>query len=539
MKSRSRFGGVKIDWAPNLKQDVKAVLFALLILLGLACQFSRWDEVFVGGKVYFLDPDCYSRMTRVQMIQEGQGPFLKFHAFENAPDGITPHTTAPMDWLIVAGSGLLNSSGVDNPRDVMGALISPWLGFVFLLVIATWAWTQPFGASGLLLAAVSPILAHAFSVGRPDHQSLLVLLLAGALIVETKIWQDRQRAWTLFSAVVWALAFWVSLFEPLILLGVCLGLRVLVLGRKAFAKPALGIFLFLAIVGVTLLFEGWRFSIPEGEVREYFGRWASQIGELQPAKMATLFVWLGWLGVPLPLILLWGSWVKRDRAFLASSCLLIVLFALSFSAARWGYFAALAGVVFLPAGLALLQRSWLAWTVFFISLWPVAQAWDQQIFPEGEAKEARIESRTENVLLRETASAIRNLPNDGPVLAPWWISPALAYWSGRPFVAGSSHQSLPGTVATARFYLSATDAEAITILSQRKVGVVVSDDPSRLIQNSVSVLGTEAPLLEMATRLQRHPPPDFLKPVFQNQFFRVFEVRPAQSAPPNHILPPE
>ena len=528
MESRSRFGGVKIDAGSTLKNAGKAAVFFTLILLGLACQFSRWGEVFVGGDVYFLDPDCYSRMTRVQMILEGQGPFVKFHDFENAPDGITPHTTAPMDGLIVAGSGLLSLSRVEDPRDVSGALISPWLGLVFLLVIAAWAWTQPFGAAGLLLAAISPMLAHAFSVGRPDHQSLVVLLLAGALIAETKMWQGRQGAWSVVSGVVWALACWVSLFEPLIVLGVCLGLRVLVLGRKAFAKPALGMCLFLAILGMTLFFEGWRFSFPDGEVREYFGRWASEIGELRPAKLPALFGWLGWLGVALPILLLWGAWAKRNRTLLASACLLIVLFALSFSAARWGYFAALAGVIFLPPGLAVMRKPWLAWVVFFISLWPVAKAWDRQLFPEGEAKQTRLEARTENVLLRQAAHAIRDLPGDGPVLAPWWISPALAYWSGRPFVAGSSHQSLPGTVAAARFYLAATDAQAISILSRRQVSVVVSDDPTRLIQNSVSILGAEAPLLEMATRLQRRPPPDFLKPVFQNQFFGVFEVR----APP-------
>ncbi len=523
MKSRSRFGGVKINWALTLKQAAKAAVFVVLIVLGVACQFSRWGDVFLGGNVYFLDPDCYSRMTRVQMILEGEGPLLRFHAFENAPDGIIPHTTAPMDGLIVVGSWMLRSAGVENVRDVSGAMISPFLGLMFLLAIGAWAWTQPFGAAALFLAALSPILAHAFSVGRPDHQSLLVLLIAGALIAETKIWGGR--ACGVASAILWALACWVSLFEPLILLGVCLGFRVMVLGRKAFAKAGVAALVFFIIVLLTLVLEGWRFSLPEGEVREFFGRWASQIGELQPAKLTTLFLWLGWLGAALPLILLWGAWSKKDRVLLASACLLTVLFALSFSAGRWGYFAALVGALLLPTSLTLLRRPWLAWTLFLISLWPVAKAWDHQLFPEGEAQLAQAEGRTENILLRETATAIRDTPGNGAVLAPWWISPALAYWTGRPFVAGSSHQSLPGTVASARFYLAATDNEALSILSERQVKLVVSDDPSRLIQNSVSVLGTEAPLLEMATRLQHRPAPDFLKPVFRNQFFGVFEVR--------------
>ena len=516
---------MKIEWARTLKSAAKAAVFLALILLGVACQFSRWGDVFLGGQVYFLDPDCYSRMTRVQMISEGQGPILKFHRFENAPEGITPHTTVPVDGLIVAGAGLLHQAGVDKARDVSGALISPFLGLIFLLVMAAWGWTQRLGVGALLLAAVSPILAHAFSVGRPDHQSLLVALLAGALIAETRIWQGRAGIWTVVSAVLWALACWVSLFEPLILLGVCLGLRVVVLGRRAFFKPGLGAALFIVILGGAFLFEDWRFSIPEGEVRDYFGRWASQIGELQPAKFPTLLSWLGWLGIALPVLLLWGAWAKKDRVSFASAVLLLALFALSFSAARWGYFLALATAIYLPMGLTLLRPAWMAWGLLFISFWPIARTWDDQLFPGGEASQARMEARAENRLLRETALALRDLPSGGPVLAPWWISPALAYWSGRPFIGGSSHQSLPGIVASARFYLSGTDEEAISILTNRNVGFVVSDDPARIVQNSVSLLGTEAPLLDMAARLQRRPPPEFLKPVFQNQFFGIFEVR--------------
>ncbi|MEX1119264.1 MAG: hypothetical protein WEB60_10780 [Terrimicrobiaceae bacterium] len=515
-----------------LKPVFKAVVFGALILLGFGCQFSRWADVFIDGEVYYLDPDCYSRMTRVQQIFEGQGPFITFHDFENAPVGITPHTTAPMDGLILAGSELLRWGGVVNSRDVSGAWISPFLGLLFLLVIAAWAWMQPFGAAGLLLAAISPILAHAFSVGRPDHQSLLVLLLAGALIAETKIWQGGKAGWGVVSAVVWALACWVSLFEPLIMLGVCLSLRLLVLGRKAFTRGGTwGCAVFLTMLGSFLLLEGWRFSFPEEHVQEFFGRWASQIGELQPAKLSTLAIWLGWLGVALPVPLLWGAWTKRDRGLLASAILMILLLALTFSATRWGYFAALAAVLFLPVGLAIFPKRWLAWMTLFISLWPVARAWDNQLFPEGEAKQARLESRTENILLRETAQAIRALPMHGPVLAPWWISPPLAYWSRRPFIAGSSHQSLPGTVVSAQFYLAATDDQAMALLAERHVSIVVSDDPARLIPNSVSLLATETPLLPMATRLQRRPAPDFLKRVFENQFFGVFEVNPSESPP--------
>ena len=39
-----------------------------------------------------------------------------------------------------------------------------------------------------------------------------------------------------------------------------------------------------------------------------------------------------------------------------------------------------------------------------------------------------------------------------PLLAPWGLSPSISYWSGQPAVAGSSHESLSGIAASARFF---------------------------------------------------------------------------------------
>ena len=39
-------------------------------------------------------------------------------------------------------------------------------------------------------------------------------------------------------------------------------------------------------------------------------------------------------------------------------------------------------------------------------------------------------------------------------LAPWWLSPALAYWSRQPGVAGSSHQACRARWKRARFFLA-------------------------------------------------------------------------------------
>lgn len=114
-----------------------------------------------------------------------------------------------------------------------------------------------------------------------------------------------------------------------------------------------------------------------------------------------------------------------------------------------------------------------------------------------------------------------------PILAPWWQSPALAYWSGQPCVAGSSHESLPGTVDASRFYLSADPGAAEAILARRRVACVVAYDPDRVNAISSTILGQSAPTGAMGRLLYERPhsPPPFLKLVYSNTAFRVF-LRP-------------
>ena len=122
-------------------------ILGLLALLALAFAARCWNlrDVFVQGRIYFVDADCYSRMTRARMVAGGEALVIRHHDFENFPAGITPHTTAPLDWLIVAGKGALDLGFAIFDRgktsvlraqtlDLAGALISPLLG------AATCAW---------------------------------------------------------------------------------------------------------------------------------------------------------------------------------------------------------------------------------------------------------------------------------------------------------------------------------------------------------------------------------------------------------------
>src|SRR5204863_7856785 len=84
-----------------------AIEIAILSALILATRCANYQDVFVAGNVYFVDADCYARMTRVQMVNASPGLIVRHHSFENFPQGTSPHTTAPLDYLIFGLSLLL------------------------------------------------------------------------------------------------------------------------------------------------------------------------------------------------------------------------------------------------------------------------------------------------------------------------------------------------------------------------------------------------------------------------------------------------
>ena len=103
-----------------------ARLAGIVVCLGIfgSLQVHKARLIFLPDGVHFVDADCYSRMTRARIISEQPGTLVTRHAFENYPYGVRPHTTAPMDYLIV-GFGRLLGPGVD--LDIAGAWISPSL----------------------------------------------------------------------------------------------------------------------------------------------------------------------------------------------------------------------------------------------------------------------------------------------------------------------------------------------------------------------------------------------------------------------------
>lgn len=502
----------------------------IVILLVVALGAFTWnrDSVFFEDAIYFLDGDCFSRMTRVRMIEEGGLRSIRHHEWENFPEGTAPHTTIPLDALIAGFSQILRPFSERHLASA-GAWISPLLGAGLLFFLAAWSAARalPYRRAMLLLLAVSPIMAHGFQLGRPDHQSLLMLLLAVALAAEVEIWRGRANGWRYISAASWALALWVSLFEPLILLGVVLLARVLSQGLRAQAQAknktswTKSVVLFLGILALTLWIDGWRAA----GFHPAFARWALNIGELRSPGWGGIFSWCGWLLAVAPVLLAW-RWIRgRDKICGLWLALLIAVTGLSLYHARWGYFLALVFAMSLPWILPWMRKPWLAWLVFLISLWPVAAEWDRRLYPEDEAFRARVENVADAVALREAALSLRDRPAGG-VVAPWWFCPAIVWWSGQPCVGGTSHQSLPGIVESSEFYLNTEPDE--DFLKNRQIRYVFAYEPERLISNSEQILGRTANGATIAERLyknSRDTPTGLIK-IFANRFFRIYETVP-------------
>jgi hypothetical protein len=478
-------------------------------LIGLFARFHNLTEVLVDGRFYFVDADCYSRMTRAERVLREPGTVVRVHEFENWPDGIVSHATAPMDYAIAGLSRVLlpvlalpSRFAVLAPAaiDAAGALVGPLIGVCISALIALWAgglldakgvrcggwWAAP------LLFAVSPALVHATVFGRPDHQSLILACMAVVFAAEERLIRGgpSPNTWAWTGGVGMGLGLWVSLFEPLVILGVILVTGALFWRRSWTVAIRLrwliGLFVFFAI---GLAVDGIHFAAPETQWREALLRWGGTIGELRSLNsFLELSRWCGLAVWAVPL----GLWfIVRGEGLemMGWLALFVCLGVLSVWQIRWGAYFALAVVFAAPWALAAVTSSWTRVFAVLVSMWPVASEWDALCFPKPAAAYAKHLARSERINARRAAERLRS-PDIEPFVAPWWHSPSIAYWSGQPAVAGSGHQGIAGIVDTARVYMSTEPAVAREVFARRGVKWVIAADVSQVVQNSAAILGS-------------------------------------------------
>ena len=479
------------------------VLSTLIVITRCA----NYQDVFVAGNVYFTDADCYARMTRVRMCEKKPGLIVRHHDFENFPQGTTSHTTAPFDYLILAlAVGLRPFTA--HALDLAGALISPLLALLggwFL-----WWWSRRMNLRYrwimLILYAISPVLVHGTKLGRPDHQSLVMVLVTVAICSEWTLRFERSTAWSVVSGLAWSLALWVSLYEPVILFALvacCAALQ----PQEFFLAPhrRLGWILFMVILAVAFLIEQRLPELRPFYSGQTFRNWSHTIGEL--VSISPLhpiwFQWVGWLLIPTP-ILIWLAIRRKSPPPIFISILLVATFLLTVWEGRWAYFFVSVFALTLPSLLEVLSSRVLVWSIFIVSLFPILRDWDGRLWPSDVEYLRRIEQRNESIQLHELALNLQSAETH-PFLAQWWLSPAIAYWSGQPGVAGSSHESIDGIAESARFFVSQDWATARRILENHRVTWLIVYDSDRAAQNSAVILGLPTPEHPICFVLDRTP----------------------------------
>ncbi len=514
------------------------VIFFLVLTLAARCANYR-DTFLVGPdgrlQVFYIDGDCYARMTRVREILQGWG-IIHYHMFENYPIGIYPHTTAPMDYLIVL-LALILKPFTPYYVDIAGAIISPILGVLTTAFLALWArqLNQQYRKLMLLLAALSPILVHGQALGRPAHHSLQILLLAIGIGAELVMARAPNLKWSIVSGIAWGLALWVSLYEPLVLFLVLYLTKLIFYRPKLFVKErlwGLGVMAVILAIAYGLegkyLVRGFYKEAHDPVLRAYFGSWAATIGEMSSTSVFSDLVrrWVGWGLIVAPLLLI--ARLRDTKRSLLLLALLITTFAFTIYQVRWGYFFVLVYVMSLPWQLSLFKRKWLVYVLFAFSLWPVAQEWDAQLPEPQSDEEIHGDAEMGNQVRFRAAAEYIGAHAPGGILAPWWCSAELAYWSDQPAVAGSSHEGMSGIVATAQFFGTRDPKVAQRICDERSVETVVLFDPDSIVTQSAHILSQPLPEKQntMADILWNtpHSCPPFLHVIINDPVVKVFEV---------------
>jgi hypothetical protein len=481
-----------------------------LLLLGLTLRFHNLTTVLVGGHFYFVDADCYSRLSRVRLVLADPGKPVRHQFFENWPEGVQSHATAPLDYLIAGLERLLHwgwprggrlGTLAESSLDIAGALVSPLLGLGFGLFI--WFWARDFRLrdgsrprwwwAAPLLVAVSPPLVHASVFGRPDHQSLLVLLLGIGLAAEQRLLQRATRGWAWTGGLSFGLALWVSLYEPLVLLsgavvaGACFWRRAWVNRLRGHWLLALAIPL---LAGVWV--DGLRLVLPGAEAVELLERWAGTIGELGRIEdLAVLSEWGSHLWVCAP----FGLWLaarRREDGAWGWLLLLALVTGLCLWQIRWAPYWSLLLALCLPLALSSAAPSPTVALALMVAFVPVGTEWRARLLPDAQLRARRHLDRSELINARLAAERMRSGQVE-PFIAVWWLSPALSYWSGQPAVAGSGHEGIEGIVDSARFFLSTDPVVALEILKARGVHTVVASDSARAVENAARILGCAPP----------------------------------------------
>ena len=499
----------------KIPQSLRTIVALLALTLLYFCpRLSRFEIVFSDLRPTFLEADCYTRLERVREIERNHFLPIRYHHFENAPFGVVSHVTCPLDYAILLLSLPFRCIlSADAARELAGVWISPLLGLVGLLVM--WLMLKAVRGCWWVLCAYStfPAIAWAQNIGRPDHQSLLVVLLSWVLVAEWLILNEKKNNRLLFfNGAAWGLALWVSFWEPLVFCFLIFFLQLFFrqgtwLKRDHHFFFPLGTCLILRFVLDPLP------RLPDSADVVYLQNWARIVGELRGSSLLETIYWTG-LWIPLVVVSSFTLFpkVSSRKAVIFVLVLLCITTILNFWQVRWSPYTALTvatlGILFyFLNGIDIKKIFWAIVASVWIPVYYAQSVWEWRQPFEGVSE------------LHKISKIISSEP--GTILAPWWISPPLGYLAEARYVASSSHQSISGIVDASEFFITPHWSRARKILIDREVNWIVTAEPEKMYTTSLAVVrGLYLPAEEsvlnndlsyrvaMGTRLARGIVPD-------------------------------
>ncbi len=180
----------------------------IVVLGGVALEYPRLGATFVqsrvvspasgepqsaGRRVFFTDPDDYTRVYRAKKILNGDALRIRHMPEINHPRGVELHWTAPMDYLLV-GVAALFAPRIDHPDPIGAAAAFVPIALGALCVVAFIGWMRRgFDWGPALLAGIVIVLSQpfhrVFRLGHPDHHALLEFLF----VIAVGAWVTRRR----------------------------------------------------------------------------------------------------------------------------------------------------------------------------------------------------------------------------------------------------------------------------------------------------------------------------------------------------------
>lgn len=261
---------------PPSRLGLPLIVFTILLVAVVnVAELGGWNAAVLQGRLS--DADSYLRLVRVLDLRLGSPWFEDLTTRLAPPEGLVIQWTRPLDiLLLLSGLAVERVSGL-SPRDALflaGVLISPVLHVAAALAAAwgaqaIWPGRAPWYAALLMIG--SPAAATYSALGRPDHHSLIILLLAlGIGAVLRAVLPGGSARWAAAAGIAFGTGIWVGP-EALIVAGpamVAIGL-IAVIAEHGGMVAIQGRRLCLAMAGTFVLAILLEHTPAEWPVAEY------------------------------------------------------------------------------------------------------------------------------------------------------------------------------------------------------------------------------------------------------------------------------